>query len=241
MVSSFVYLALCRLFSWSCCCAARSARRSSRSWCCGTSWRSCAGRPRRPRLRAASIGLLLAALSRVLPRSAWTVFWSVRRRCCAGTASWSRAAGRIRTGGRAGRRSIVDVRELVAAARAREPELGLPADRRRAARARHRRLGDLGAQRSSPRAGCRRRRSATGSQLARASSASTRRRSLACDFFTVETVWLQRLYVLFFISLETPPDRVRRLHAATRHGAWVTQQARNLLMALDDASSRSAS
>jgi len=26
---------------------------------------------------------------------------------------------------------------------------------------------------------------------------------LACDFFTVETLWLQTLYVLFFIELGT--------------------------------------
>lgn len=52
---------------------------------------------------------------------------------------------------------------------------------------------------------------------------------LACDFLTVETVGLTRLYVLFFVEL----DR-RRVHLAgiTAHptGAWVTQQARNLLM-----------
>jgi putative transposase len=54
---------------------------------------------------------------------------------------------------------------------------------------------------------------------------------LACDFFTVETLGLQRIYVLFFISLAT-----RRLEfiACTPNpdGAWVTQQARNLVMQL---------
>ena len=57
--------------------------------------------------------------------------------------------------------------------------------------------------------------------------------TLACDFFTVETAWLKRIYVLFFISLER-----RRVEfvACTPNptGAWVTQQARNLLMTLDD-------
>jgi hypothetical protein len=53
---------------------------------------------------------------------------------------------------------------------------------------------------------------------------------LACDFFTVETVFLRTLYVLFFIEVGT-----LRLHitAATRNrdGSFVTQQARNLFMA----------
>ena len=53
-----------------------------------------------------------------------------------------------------------------------------------------------------------------------------------CDFFTVDTVWSRRFYVFFFIEL----DR-RRVHIAgvTAHpnGAWVTQQARNVLATLN--------
>ncbi|HEY0693086.1 MAG TPA: helix-turn-helix domain-containing protein [Kribbella sp.] len=54
---------------------------------------------------------------------------------------------------------------------------------------------------------------------------------LACDFFTVETVFLKRVYVLVFIEHDT-----RRLHLAGLSspltGAWAVQQARNLGMEL---------
>ena len=54
---------------------------------------------------------------------------------------------------------------------------------------------------------------------------------LECDFFTVETLWLRRYYVLFFIELSR-----RRVYlagvTANPDGGWVVQQARNLTMTL---------
>jgi transposase InsO family protein len=60
---------------------------------------------------------------------------------------------------------------------------------------------------------------------------------LACDFFTVETVALTRMYVLFFIELERRPVW---LGGVSPHptGEWVTQQARNLTMALAERATR---
>jgi putative transposase len=60
---------------------------------------------------------------------------------------------------------------------------------------------------------------------------------LACDFFTVETVFLKTLYVLFFIEIGS-----RRVHVtgSTTHpdGTFVTQQARNLAFDRDDATTQ---
>jgi putative transposase len=66
-------------------------------------------------------------------------------------------------------------------------------------------------------------------EFLRAQAAGT----LACDFLTVETVGLTRLYVLFFIEL----DRRRVwLGGVSAHpdSAWVVQQARNLAADMGD-------
>ncbi len=56
---------------------------------------------------------------------------------------------------------------------------------------------------------------------------------MAADFFSVDTIFFKRLYVLLFVHLAT-----RRVLAATctaePNELWVTQQARNLSWKLED-------
>lgn len=70
------------------------------------------------------------------------------------------------------------------------------------------------------------------SQFIRLQAKST----IACDFFTVDTVILRRIYVLFFIEVSS-----RRVHLAgvteSPDGAWVAQQARNFAWGLQDSGS----
>jgi putative transposase len=56
---------------------------------------------------------------------------------------------------------------------------------------------------------------------------------VACDFLTVDTVWRKRLYVLFFIELDTRWVHLAGVTANPAEG-WVTQQARNLLLVLGE-------
>jgi putative transposase len=74
-----------------------------------------------------------------------------------------------------------------------------------------------------------RRRETSWAEFLRAQAASI----LECDFLTVDTLFLKRFYVLFFIELAT-----RHVYLAgittNPDGRWVSQQARNLLMQIDD-------
>lgn len=56
---------------------------------------------------------------------------------------------------------------------------------------------------------------------------------LAVDFFTIETIALQRLYVLFFIELGNRRVLVAGC-TANPTGPWVTQQARQFTWTLQE-------
>jgi hypothetical protein len=207
-----------------------TAPKTWRSWSCGTSCGCCAARAAVPSSPQAtgSCSRLRAGCS---PDSGGHRFSSRRRRCCAGTAPGP---------------TQVDLRQAAhtwpatdrpADRRPRpsdgqgERPVGLRADLRGASQARH--LG-----------GCHHRKDAaattrpgsgatalgpTWGQFLRAQAEGV----VACDLFTVETIRRKTLHVLFFVQLST-----RRVVAAgvTAHPgtAWVTQQARNAAMDLND-------
>jgi len=61
--------------------------------------------------------------------------------------------------------------------------------------------------------------------------------TLASDFLTVDTVLLRRLYVLVFICIGSRPIEYVAC-TSNPDGAWMVQQARNLLMGVDDRGQR---
>jgi putative transposase len=183
----------------------------------------------RPRLRPTD-RLLLAALSRSLPKAAWSSFvvspvtllrW--HRQLVARRWTYSRRGGRPRTDG--------GTSELVLRLARENPTWGY--------RRIHGELIGLGIALAPStiwailrRHGFEpapRRAELSWSQFLRAQASTI----VACDFLTVDTVWLRRLYVLFFIELGS-----RRVHfggvTANPNERWVTQQARNLVITLDE-------
>jgi len=182
--------------------------------------------------------LVLASLARLLPRDRWPVFLVTRRRCCAGTVSWSAGVGPTRRpaadqpapwpglrGGRGG-----------AAIGAGEPALGVPADRRGGPRDHG--VRDVGAHAPAPpRAGSGAApwRPRMGGVAARQAAGTVVKRLLHRRDHRVD-----RLYVLFFVEVERRRVRLAGITARPT-GAWVTQAARNLLMDLDEHAGRSSS
>jgi len=187
----------------------------------------------RPQLRDSDRFLLVAA-SRLLPRSRWGSFvvtpatllrW--HRRLVARRWSYSGRIGRPPVGG--------EIRELVLRLARENPRwgyqriageingLGLKVSATTVRKIlREERLGPVGER----------------SGLSWRTFLRQQGRSmLAVDFFTVETISLQRLYVLFFIELHS-----RRVHlagcTANPSGAWVTQQARQFAWKLEERPSR---
>jgi putative transposase len=227
---SLAYLVVCRLFELMLLCCRSAGSKELEILVLRHELSILRRRPRRPQLREAD-RLLLAALSRALPRRAWSAF-SVSPRTLL---RWHQrlVARRWTYPHRRPGRPPVD-RELEA--------LVVRLARENQAWGYRRIVGELGGlgfsvSASSARAILIRHRLPSAPErdglswrLFLRQQAAT---MLACDFLTVETIWLTRIYVLFFISLER-----RRIEfvASTSNpdGRWVSQQARNLLMDLAD-------
>jgi putative transposase len=183
----------------------------------------------RPRLEPADRALL-AAVSRILPQSRWSCFlvkpetllrW--HRRLIAGAWTYPRGPGR----------PTLDegVQALIVHLATENPRWGISASR----------ASCCGWACRSPATAIRTALRRHGLDPAPRRTTTSWRAFLrqqaagivACDRFTVDTIWLRRLYVLFFIELDT-----RRIHlagvTANPNGGWVTQQARNLLLVLGE-------
>jgi putative transposase len=184
----------------------------------------------RPRLEPANRALL-AAVSRVLPRSRWSCFFvkpdtllGWHRRLVAG--AWTYPHRQI------GRPPLdQEVQQLIVRLARENPRWGYQRIKGELQRL-GMRVSATAIRSTLRRHGLEpvpRRASSTWRAFLRQQAAGI----VACDFFTIETVWLRRLYVLFFIELDT-----RRVHlagvTANPNGAWVTQQARNQLLVLGE-------
>lgn len=230
MLSSFVYLVVCRLFALVVLCFRSSGSKELEIVVLRHELSILRRQTKRPQLREPD-RVLLAALSRLLPRRSWSVFlvsprtllrWHQRlvaRR-------WTYPRGRI------GRPPVDNEVEQFVVRFAREnPSWGYK-----------RIVGELlglgfAVSPSSVRAILIRHGLPPAPERDRLSWRRFLRQQaasmLACDFLSVETVLLTRIYVLFFVSLER--RRVEFVASTTNpDGRWVAQQARNLMMQLGD-------
>jgi hypothetical protein len=176
---------------------------------------------------------LLAALSRLLPRSSWSCFSVTLETLLA----WHRrlVARRWTYPHRRPGRPLVDENStgLVVRLAKENPRWGyrriqgelIKLGIRLAASTIARILKDHGIRRAPRRAGT------TWRSFLRAQASHI----VATDFFTVDTLTLKRLYVVFFIELGRRRVWITGV-TDHPHGAWVTQQARNVTRDLEDES-----
>jgi transposase InsO family protein len=233
-LASVAYLVACRLFALVVLCFRSSGSKELEIVVLRHELSILRRQAERPQLREAD-RVLLAALSRVLPRRSWSVFVVSPRTLL----RWhQRLVARRRTYpcARIGRPPVGnEVEELVVRFARENPSWGykrivgelaglgvvVSASSVRAILMRHGLPPALERDRLSWR------------RFLRQQAASM----LACDFLTVETVLLTRVYVLFFVSLER--RRVEFVASTTQpDGRWVAQQARNLIMQLGDGERR---
>jgi putative transposase len=179
----------------------------------------------RPRLRRRD-RLFLAAISRALPRARWSSFVVSPQTLLRWHRELVRRKWTYRQAPTGGRTPIIDeVRELILRIARENPRWGCLRIRGE--------LAKLGVRVSATKIRTLLRANGLGPAPRRAGPTwseflrSQARGILAFDFFTVESLWLRTLYVLFAIEIGS-----RRVHVlgVTRNpdSAWVTQQARNL-------------
>lgn len=216
--------------SWSCFSADARDRKSWRSSCSATSCRYLRRQVCQPQFEPHD-RLLLAALSRALPRRSWSAFlvrpetllhW--HRRLVARRWTYPHR--------KPGRPPIAaEVRELILRLARENPSWGylriVGELRKLGVKVSATSVRNILSKASLPPAPQRDRQSWR--HFLRAHGESV----LACDFFTVDTVWLRRIYVLAFLSIGS--RRIEYLACTSNpNTAWMLQQARNLLMELDD-------
>ena len=203
---------------------AQAARRTLRSSCCATNSLCCAAKSTDPRSPTPTA----ACSQRSRPRSrdrAEPSGWSPPTRCCVGTGAASSGTGPNHSDRRADRRpqqSFADSHcasqpriqpGATAASTANTPGSATASLRPRSGEI----LNNTGIDPAPTR--CK----VTWSQFLRSQA------TVACDFATIETVTLRRLYLLFSIDI---PTRTVYFAGITDHpsGVWTTQAARNLLL-----------